>query len=82
MPGGLRDPLLVDPDELLDELEQAVAAERLRARAPRVSQARPGPATRGGRGRRTGSAIRSALVFIRRMFMSGRKSVTLPFASR
>lgn len=75
----LRDPVLVEPDELLEELEQRVAVKRLSWRAaPRVT----GQLWKSVRGGRTGSAILCALRFMRFMFMSGRNIVTLPLASR
>ena len=75
----LRDPVLVEPDELLEELEQRVAVKRLSWRAaPRVT----GRPQKSVREMRTGGAILCALRFMRFMFMSGRNIVTLPLASR
>ena len=56
-------PVLVEPDEVLDELEERLAVECLR-----------GVVREGGRRQgtwRTGRAMRLALVFMRFMFMSG-----------
>ena len=55
--------MLVEPDEILDELEERLAVECL------LGVVREGAREEGRR--RTGRAMRLALVFMRFMFMSG-----------
>ena len=72
------DPIRVEPDELLDEVDDGFSIECLNEKDAREVKSRQ--YTRPVR-IRTGNAIRAALLFIRRMFISGRKRVILPLAS-
>ena len=69
----VRDPVLVHPDELLHELDYGLAIERLDE--GKVSCLTP---LRSEESSRTGIATRAAVLFMRFMFMSGRKSRGLP----
>lgn len=78
----LGDPVGVETDEFLENLDQRVSVEGLshptETRNPSQSWRLKATSTP----RRTGRAIRDALVFIRLMFMSGRNSVTRPLGVR
>lgn len=74
VPGLCGYPVLVEPDEILDELEERLAVKGLQAHGQRGS-------CKQGEGTRTGRAMRLALVFMRFMFMSGLNIRTSPLAS-
>ena len=67
--------MFIDFHELFDEGEKRIPVKCLPKNGSKMSKLR-------SRESITGRAIREALAFMRFIFMSGRKSVTLPFSSR
>ena len=73
----LGNPPRIQANELLDKLNKRVTVESLSKVRSELDQRD----IEANIQKLTGRAIRAALLFIRRMFMSGRKSVILPLAS-